>query len=194
MRMSTTMSTSKDTDKPVTDQPISTKKSVKRKYVTHEDLAVFEKSIEGAVNAALEEQFKQVEELVSSKLNASNAEISKALMQHGTAIESIANMIQNGQPQAQPQQNRQQKLDDLIGQVHQIMEIPLVKQKLGIESDPLTAEADALISANWTAAKREFINMQKRSLKKAFTKGLVFPEEVEGLVESAGTKAIEHGI
>ena len=177
----------------------------KARYVSHDELLAFQKGIEAAVNTALEEQFKNVEELVSSKINASNAEISKALMQHGEAINSIAAAIQGGQIQ-QPQQqqmqqqpagqpiNRQARLEEITNLVNQITEIPWVKEKLGLTpADPVDQVWAAKLQNNITRLYNNSLKIAATASERVLQKeiNLTTKELAKGIVSDG---LAEHGI
>lgn len=182
------------------EQPVSTDKSVRKsKYVSHEEFAQFRAEIVQEINGALKQQFDNTEQMVSGKINASNAEISKALNEHGNAIQSIAAAIQNGTMQVQPQAptSRQQRFDDFMGQINQILENPLVKQKLGLEQDPISSEFSNLAEVVATGAKREVAAAMKTSIRKYLKQGHLYPAEVDGIIDtaaSAASKVTQHGI
>lgn len=141
---------------------------------------------------AVAETKAEIETLVTQKINQSNIEFSRVLNEHAVAINNLAGAGEQPQAQGQIAPAQGGGLQNLIDKINSILEIPIVKQRLGIESDPITAEADHLIEANWTAAKRAFVAQQRDQVKKAFRKGLLFPDEIGDLVE--GSKALQHGV
>ena len=112
-------------------------------------------------------------------------------MAHEEAIKTLAQHMQQNPPAAA--QDRAAKLDNLIDTIMKITEIPVVKQKLGLESDPIDNELTNLGQLVTKGIKRQMASAYVGSVKSFTRKGFLFPEETEGIIEQAAEKHV-HGI
>lgn len=162
-------------------------------YVTEEMLERVVNGFGSTVEAAIDRMSKTLDDSTTQKINQATIEISRVLNDHAERINAITAVInQKGPAQVatpgHPNQGGQRAgtetyVDKVLDEL-----LPWVRQKLGTESSETDQEINQLITANWQAAKREFVLLQKANLRRSFRKGLVHPEEVEGLIETTANK------
>ena len=143
------------------------------------------KTMSESLNKAIE----SMETIVSNKINANTAEISRTLNEHANAIQSIAAAIQAPQPQTQAQGIKQ-----LIAEVLQSPDLrPIILQKIGVNPvDPVSEGFGDLAQTLALGAKREVQAAMKLSIRKYLKQGHLFTDEVKDvIVDKAATS---HGI
>ena len=141
------------------------------------------------MSESLNKAIESMEDIVSKKINANTAEISKTLNEHANAITSIAQVVQ--QP---PQQTQAQGLKSIISQVLQDPELrPLFLQKVGINPvDPVSEGFGDLAQTLALGAKREVQAAMKLSIRKYLKQGHLFTDEVKDVIVDKA--AVSHGI
>ena len=139
----------------------------------------------------------EMDEATSKKINANAAEFSKGMDGMNQRIDQVTNalnQIVTHLQQAPQQQAATNKITDLANQAQQILELPIVRQKLGISDgpSPMANKINQLSDAVSLSLTREVENAFKLSIRKALKRGTLFPDEVAGLIED--TAAVKHGI
>lgn len=133
---------------------------------------------------------QEMDDNTSKKINANAAEFSKGMDAMNQRIDQLTNAVNQivGHIQQAPQQNTN-KFTDLANQAQQILELPIVKQKLGLESPPDPNEGLAQLAVK--GMQRELNKQLLGIVKRQFKRGNLFEEEV---AEHLSEKAVSHGI
>lgn len=128
----------------------------------------------------------QFEDIVSKKINANTIEVSKVLEEHAQAINAL-----NARGQTTVGTNtRKEQLTELIELAKSAGDIPWLKEKLGIGSNPATEKLDQLGQTVALGIQRRSIKALEKIALKQFKSGDLFADEIQSVVDTK----IEHGI